>query len=86
MSTCVSCLVSVGRQVADIAVLIHSPFFAAPLGLKRTWEAMEALRDEGLCKSIGVSNFREEDLLELSESWKVPPAVNQVSQACAHPA
>jgi diketogulonate reductase-like aldo/keto reductase len=32
-----------------------------------------------LTKSIGVSNFREEDILELEKTWEIPPAVNQVS-------
>jgi diketogulonate reductase-like aldo/keto reductase len=40
---------------------------------------MEALKKEGLTRSIGVSNFREEDLLEMKKSWTIPPAVNQVS-------
>lgn len=40
---------------------------------------MEQLQKEGLTKSIGVSNFREEDLLEIEKTWTVPPAVNQVS-------
>jgi diketogulonate reductase-like aldo/keto reductase len=39
---------------------------------------MEQLRAEGLCKSIGVSNYREEDLLAFKDVWSVPPAVNQV--------
>lgn len=39
---------------------------------------MEQLVDEGLTKSIGVSNFREEDLLELESSWRIKPAVNQI--------
>lgn len=39
---------------------------------------MEALLAEGLTKSIGVSNFREEDILEIKKTWKTPPAVNQV--------
>jgi len=33
---------------------------------------------EGLTKSIGVSNFREEDLLELEKTWKIKPVVNQI--------
>lgn len=32
-----------------------------------------------MTKSIGVSNFREEDILELEKTWEIPPAVNQVS-------
>lgn len=40
---------------------------------------MEALKKEGLTRSIGVSNFREEDLREMKKSWTIPPAVNQVS-------
>ena len=39
---------------------------------------MESLVKEGLCRSIGVSNFREEDLLEMKDHWTIPPAVNQV--------
>jgi diketogulonate reductase-like aldo/keto reductase len=39
---------------------------------------MEQLRAEGLCKSIGVSNYREEDLFAIRDAWTVPPAVNQV--------
>ena len=39
---------------------------------------MESLLKEGLTKSIGVSNHREEDLLEMKDQWTVPPAMNQV--------
>lgn len=39
---------------------------------------MEEIKSEGLAKSIGVSNFREEDLMELQKTWKVVPSVNQV--------
>ena len=39
---------------------------------------METLKKEGLTKSIGVSNFREEDIKELEKTWEIPPAVNQV--------
>jgi predicted oxidoreductase len=40
---------------------------------------MEELKNEGLTRSIGVSNYREEDLLEMEPNWTIPPAVNQVS-------
>lgn len=40
---------------------------------------MEQIKKDGLAKSIGVSNFREEDLLAFEGQWEIPPAVNQVS-------
>ncbi|KAI9632403.1 NADP-dependent oxidoreductase domain-containing protein [Dioszegia hungarica] len=57
--------------------LIHSPLFAKP-SFGECWKVMEALKKEGLTRSIGVSNFREEDLREMKKSWTIPPAVNQI--------
>ena len=45
----------------------------------QTWKGMEALLETGKVKAIGVSNFSEIMLKELKKSWKVVPAVNQVS-------
>lgn len=42
---------------------------------------MEEIKSEGLAKSIGVSNFREEDLMELQKTWKIVPSVNQVGSS-----
>ena len=43
-----------------------------------TWRGMIEARDQGLVRSIGVSNFTEEHLTELIEETGVVPAVNQV--------
>jgi 2,5-diketo-D-gluconate reductase A len=43
-----------------------------------TWRAMVALRDEGLTRSIGVSNFTEAHLRRLIDETGVVPAVNQI--------
>ncbi|MGW7547199.1 aldo/keto reductase [Streptomyces sp. NPDC054770] len=43
-----------------------------------SWKAMIRLRDEGLVRSIGVSNFTEEHLARLEKETGVLPAVNQV--------
>lgn len=43
-----------------------------------TWEGLIELRERGLVKSIGVSNFTAEMLTELTERTGVTPAVNQV--------
>ncbi|MGI6879689.1 aldo/keto reductase [Microbacterium sp. gxy059] len=43
-----------------------------------TFRGMLALRDEGVVRSVGVSNFTEQMLARLIEETGVTPAVNQV--------
>jgi 2,5-diketo-D-gluconate reductase A len=43
-----------------------------------TWRAFERLRDEGRVRTIGVSNFRVEDLERLETDAETRPTVNQV--------
>lgn len=45
--------------------LIHSPFLPEGSSLKEIWQEMELCVDQGLVRSIGVSNFRISDLQEL---------------------
>ena len=55
--------------------LIHNPFVAFPGELMALWQMIifEALKDKGKPKSIGVSNFRMQDLEALSRpSWVAP--------------
>lgn len=42
------------------------------------WETLIELREHGLVKSIGVSNFEEEHLKKIISSTGVVPAVNQI--------
>ncbi|XOF32454.1 MAG: aldo/keto reductase [Candidatus Electrothrix sp. YB6] len=44
----------------------------------RTWEAMEALKDKGLCRHIGVSNFNIAKLKELLAHARLQPEMNQI--------
>ena len=39
---------------------------------------MEDLKEQGLTKSIGVSNYFTEHLDYIFETCKVPPAINQI--------
>lgn len=48
------------------------------VSIHETWKAMEDLVEEGLVRSIGVSNFPVSLLHELMTQSKIPPAVNQV--------
>jgi glycerol 2-dehydrogenase (NADP+) len=43
-----------------------------------TWREMEKLVDDGLVKSIGVSNFNITKLKSLLKEARIKPAVNQV--------
>lgn len=56
-------------------VLLHFP---VPMLRKKTWQVVEALKAEGLARSIGVSNFTVSHLKQLNSYAKELPAVNQV--------
>ncbi|KAK4687767.1 hypothetical protein P7C73_g2350, partial [Tremellales sp. Uapishka_1] len=60
--------------------LLHSPllFGKSPSAINDAWKIMEELKAEGLTKSIGVSNFRDEDLQAIKATWTTPPVVNQI--------
>ncbi|SPT67791.1 2,5-diketo-D-gluconic acid reductase A [Anaerobiospirillum thomasii] len=60
--------------------LLHWPFE----GYEQAWLELEKLQKEGLCRAIGVSNFKIHHLERLKEcSASVVPQVNQVE---CHPA
>jgi len=46
--------------------------------IRETWEAMEELVAEGLVKTIGISNFNCQLIMDLMKFAKIKPAVNQV--------
>ena len=55
--------------------LMHWPVPGCTLS---TWETMEEILASGKARAIGVSNFRIQDLEELSKETGIIPAVNQV--------
>jgi 2,5-diketo-D-gluconate reductase A len=57
--------------------LIHWPLPARDLFLD-TWRAFERIQEEGGARSIGVSNFRVEDLERLERDAERQPTVNQI--------
>lgn len=59
--------------------LIHAPFgYTNEEDIQEAWAQMERLREKGLARSIGVSNFRPKDLEPIYKTCTVPPAVNQI--------
>jgi 2,5-diketo-D-gluconate reductase A len=57
--------------------LIHWPLPSRDLFLE-TWRAFERIKEEGGARSIGVSNFRVEDLERLEAEAGQRPTVNQI--------
>jgi len=47
-----------------------------------TWKEMEKLVDQGLTKSIGVSNFNSEQLERVLANARIKPVTNQVCSRC----
>jgi diketogulonate reductase-like aldo/keto reductase len=58
--------------------LIHSPRARSPEERVASWRGLEKLHHEGLCRSIGVSNYAIRHIEELRDHTEVVPAVNQV--------
>lgn len=69
-------LKNLGVDYVDL-FLIHWPIPRIDKYLD-TWRTMIALRDEGLIRSIGVSNFTQGYLTRVIDETGVVPAVNQV--------
>jgi 2,5-diketo-D-gluconate reductase A len=57
--------------------LIHWPVPTEGRALD-TWRAFERIHDEGRSRTIGVSNFRAEDLEQLEQQAFIQPTVNQI--------
>jgi methylglyoxal/glyoxal reductase len=65
-----------GLSYVDL-YLIHSPRAKSPEDRLASWRGFEKLHQEGLCRSIGVSNYAIRHIEELRDQ-EVVPAVNQV--------
>ena len=61
--------------------LIHHPW-DNNLEILKVWQELEKAVDEGLIKSIGVSNFESEQLQKLYEKARIKPVLNQIE---SHP-
>ena len=58
--------------------LIHWPEKGSKLEI---WSALEKIKKEGRCRSIGVSNFAPKHLKEILTSADLLPAVNQIEMS-----
>ncbi|KAG2751771.1 Aldo/keto reductase [Suillus brevipes Sb2] len=64
--------------VSDVDLyLVHSPRLAVP-DIPTCWAQMEKVKEDGLAKSIGISNFGVQHMETLMASAQIKPAVNQI--------
>lgn len=75
LATCEKNLGELGVDYIDL-YLIHWPDESVPM--EETFRALKKLRDEGMVKEIGVSNFMVEHLTEALEVAEVPIVNNQI--------
>ncbi len=59
------------RSPADFIALDDCP-------ISTTWEAMETLVDQGLCRHLGVSNFSTRKIRALTDVARIKPEMNQI--------
>ncbi len=69
-------LKSIGVDKLDL-VLIHWPVPGLDLYVE-TWKTLIEMRDEGLMRSIGVSNFNADHLTRIIEETGEAPVLNQI--------
>ena len=58
--------------------LIHWPRANTPQDRLDSWKALLRLREEGVCRAVGVSNYTVRHLEEIRTHFDVLPAVDQV--------
>ncbi|KAM0749928.1 NADP-dependent D-sorbitol-6-phosphate dehydrogenase [Meredithblackwellia eburnea MCA 4105] len=78
--TFLSQLKKIGVSYVDL-YLIHSPLNFGTPGYptyEEAWKELEKLKDEGLIKSLGVSNFAVSDIQKILAVAKHRPTVNQI--------
>ncbi|PAV17489.1 Aldo keto reductase [Pyrrhoderma noxium] len=69
-------LKKIGLSYLDL-YLIHSPNSIRG-SYEATWSEFEKIKDTGLAKSIGVSNFNLKQIQELNNIARLKPSVNQI--------
>lgn len=74
LRACEASLERLGMDHLDL-YLIHWP---VPDRRLDTWRALERLREEGLARAVGVSNYLTDHLEELLAQADRPPAANQI--------
>ncbi len=74
---------SLGRLGLDYVdlYLVHFP---PPGLLLSTWQKMESIAKQGLARSIGVSNYKVDDINKTLQAADIPPAVNQIHMSPYH--
>ncbi|KUL87726.1 hypothetical protein ZTR_05941 [Talaromyces verruculosus] len=71
-------LQKLGLEYVD-SYLIHSALWAnSDEELQRAWAGMEAVKESGKAKSIGVSSFGPSHLKAISQTARIQPSINQL--------
>lgn len=70
-------LQKLGLDYVDL-YLVHNPKQHAEAGIVQVWKEMIKVKELGLTKSIGVSNFNKSQIKELLDAGLEAPTVNQV--------
>lgn len=68
---------NLGVKSVDL-YLIHGPSVLKNYTIPEAWKRFEKIKEDGLAKNIGVSNFNVSELKLLLENAKIVPAVNQI--------
>ena len=81
LESCTASLKRLGTDYLDL-YLIHWPNPEIPI--KETLKAFDELKEQGLIRNIGVSNFNIEQLKEAQASTKNPIVTNQLHYSLAY--